>query len=91
MVCPADVLTNNDLRTMSDFNNFDRFIDTTKCQVKVTMNDTVGILIQDCEDINNESENILNDSHLSDLSGLCFKHKISTVLIYFLVFLLFFL
>ena len=47
-VCPADVPKDKGLRTVCAYDNYDRFIDTGG--PKLTMNDTVGILIQDIEE-----------------------------------------
>lgn len=48
VLCPEDIIPENNLCTGLAFNNFDRFVDT--CTGKDTLHDTVGIMFQNIVD-----------------------------------------
>lgn len=67
-MCPPELKRKPGLRTILSFDNFNRFIETSRKQV--TMDDTVGIAIQDLDDkdenVESDSENEVSDNEISE-------------------------
>lgn len=67
-MCPSDIIREKNLRTVTVFDNFDRFIDTPTG--KSTLNDTVGIAIQDIKISSSTQSNATSNFNADDDSDL---------------------